>query len=134
MPVSWQVAQVIDATGAWFIAVPPKLAKFDAEWQLSQAAVPIGRWFEGGVFIVTPKNADPVAWHCAQPEVIPAWFIAVPEKVVKFDAAWQVSQALAVGMWLAGGSFGTMLAKLRPAPWHVAQPFVMPVWFITATE
>jgi len=51
-------------------------------------------------------------------------------KVVKFDAAWQLSQAaLAKAMWLVGGSTrtgGAMLAKFRPAAWQVAQPLVMP--------
>jgi hypothetical protein len=37
--------------------------------------------------MVTPKKLDPVAWQVAQPDVIPAWFMVVPEKVVKLLAA-----------------------------------------------
>ena len=42
LPVSWQVAHVVAVTGAWFIAVPAKLAKLLAAWQLSHVAVPNG--------------------------------------------------------------------------------------------
>ena len=66
----------------------------------------------GGVTTVTPKKLLPVAWQVAQPAVMPAWFIAVPLKLVNFVGAWQVSQAVApLGMWVAGGDTGTMLAK-----------------------
>ena len=75
----------------------------------------------------------PVAWHVLQPLAMPAWFIAAPAKFVKLDAEWQVSHAAVVGIWLAGGAFGTILAKLKPAPWQVAQPEVMPLWFIVYT-
>ena len=84
----------------------------------------------GGVTIVTPAKLLPAAWQVAQPLVMPVWFIAVPAKFVNFVAAWQVSQAAVVGMWVAGGATGTMLAKLSPGPWQVAQPLVIPVWFI----
>ncbi len=30
LPVSWQVAQGVPATGVWFIAVPPKLVNLAA--------------------------------------------------------------------------------------------------------
>ena len=62
LPVSWQVAHVVAVTGAWFIAVPAKLVKFDAAWQLSQLAVPIGMWLVGAVFTAgVPLNVFPVA-------------------------------------------------------------------------
>jgi hypothetical protein len=37
--------------------------------------------------MVTPKKLDPAAWQVAQPEVIPAWFMLVPAKLVKLLAA-----------------------------------------------
>ena len=117
---------------AWFITVPAKLVNFVTAWQVSQAAV-VGMWVAGGVTMVTPAKLLPVAWQVAQPLVMPAWFIAVPAKLVKALGAWQVSQAAVVGTWVAGGALGTMLAKLKPGPWQVAQPLVMPVWFIVYT-
>jgi hypothetical protein len=48
---------------------------------------------------------------------IGVWLIAVPEKAVNLVGAWQLSHAIApVGMWLGGGAFGTMFAKLSPGP------------------
>jgi hypothetical protein len=62
LPVSWQVAQVVPVTGAWFITVPAKLVKLLAAWQLSQFAVPLGMWFVGAVFTVgVPLNVFPAA-------------------------------------------------------------------------
>ena len=108
------------------------MVNFVGAWQLSQAAV-VGMWVAGGVTMVTPAKLLPVAWHVAQPAVMPAWFIAVPAKLVKALAEWQLSQAAVVGICVAGGAIGTMLAKLKPGPWQVAQPLVMPVWLIVYT-
>ena len=98
LPVSWQVAQGVPLTGAWFIAVPPKFVNFAGAWQVSQAAVPIGMCVPGGVTIVTPKKLLPAPWQFAQPDVMLAWFIAVPPKLVNLVAEWQSSQACEVGM------------------------------------
>jgi hypothetical protein len=58
----------------------------------------------------------------------------VPENAVNTVGEWQLSHAvLAVGIWLEGGSFGTMLAKLKPVPWHWMQLLAMPAWFIVYT-
>ena len=58
---------------------------------------------------------------------MPVWFIAAPVlKLVVF--LWQVSQAAVVAMWVAGLAF----TVVKLPPWQVAQPVVMPVWFITA--
>ena len=44
----------------------------DPTWQVSQAVLPNGMWFEGGATIVKPLAgieklaATPVSWHCAQ--------------------------------------------------------------------
>ena len=64
---------------------------------------------------------------------MPAWFIVAPLKLVNLEAEWHVSQGCAVGMWVGGGSTGTMLAKLKPLAWQVAQPVVMPAWFMVAS-
>jgi hypothetical protein len=62
LPVSWQVAQLVAVTGAWFIGVPAKLVKLAAAWQLSQLAVPLGIWFVGAVFTAgVPLNVFPAA-------------------------------------------------------------------------
>ena len=75
LPVSWQVAHAVLATGAWFIAVPANVVKLAGAWQLSHAAV-VGMWFAGLVLrLVTPVNALPVSWQVAQPLVMPVWFI-----------------------------------------------------------
>ena len=42
MPVSWQVMQVKEDTGVWFMPVPPKVVKLVFEWQLSQVTDWIG--------------------------------------------------------------------------------------------
>lgn len=57
----------------------------------------------------------------------------VPEKLVNFAGEWQVSQGCVTGRCVGGGDTGITLAKLEPAAWHVAQPEVMPAWFIVAT-
>ena len=86
------------ATGAWFIAVPAKLVNSPRRDSSRRRRRPIGMCVAGGVTIVTPKKLLPVAWQVAQPEVMPAWFIAVPAKLVNLLAAWQVSHACVVGM------------------------------------
>ena len=58
LPVSWQVAQGVPLTAAWFIAVPTKLV-VDL-WQLAQSAV-VGMCPVPCGFGVTPVNAIPVA-------------------------------------------------------------------------
>ena len=112
-PAAWQLEHP-EVMPAWFMLVPAKLEKFDAAWHDSQVAPPKGMCVAGGVFIVTPKNARPAAWQVAQLAVTPAWFMVVPAKLVKLPAAWQVSHGIGVGKWVAGGVFGTMLAKLDP--------------------
>src|SRR5512142_2913812 len=87
-------------------------------------------WVAGGVTIVTPAKLLPVAWQVAQPEVIPAWFIAVLAKFVNLDAACQVSHAAVVGICVAGGVTIVTPKKLLPAAWQVAQAEAMPAWFI----
>jgi len=72
LPDAWHVAQVVPATGAWFIAVPEKFVKLAGAWQVSHAALPTGMCVEGGVTIVTPKKLLPDAWQLAQPDVMPA--------------------------------------------------------------
>ena len=57
----------------------------------------------------------------------------MPPKLVNFVGVWQLSQAaVPTGMCVAGGDTGTTLANVRPVAWQVAQPVVMPVWFIVA--
>ena len=46
-----------------------------------------GMCVAGGVFMVTPKKLVPAAWQLAQPDVMSAWFIAVPAKLAKLLAA-----------------------------------------------
>ena len=76
-------------------------------------------WLLGLLNGVTPANAVP-PWQVEQPVVMPAWFIAVPAKLVV--DLWQVSHAAAVGIWLVG------LAKPEPPTlWQDAQLVVMPV-------
>ena len=108
------------------------MVNFVAAWQVSHAAV-VGICVAGGVTTVTPAKLLPAAWQVAQPVVIPAWFIAVPAKLVKALAEWQVSQAALVGMCVTGGVTTVAPAKLLPVAWQVAQPLVMPVWFIVYT-
>ena len=71
------------------------------------------------VTMVTPKKVLPDSWQVAHVvAVTPAWFIDVPEKVVKLKAEWQLSHATpVVGMCFAGGALGTkFVAKLKPGP------------------
>ena len=133
LPASWQVAHAVPATGAWFIAVPPKLVNFVGAWQLSQAAVPTGMWVAGGVTMVTPKKLLPVAWQVAQATpATGAWFIAVPPKLVNFVGAWHDSQAaVPTGMCVAGGVTTVTPKKLLPVAWQVAQATpATGAWFI----
>src|SRR5882672_828737 len=72
-PRAWQVLHESEETTAWFIGgllfVTWKVVKFDAEWQLSQLAVPNGTWLFGGTFSaggIMFAKLEPVAWHCAQ--------------------------------------------------------------------
>ena len=134
LPASWHVAHGVPATGAWFLLVPPKLVNFEAEWQLSHAAVPIGMCVPGCVTIVTPKKLLPLAWQFVHPDVIPAWFIVPPLKLLNFAGEWQSSQGCEVGMCVGGGATGVTFANESPLEWQVAHPLVMPVWFIVATE
>ncbi len=60
------------------------------------------------------------------------WFICVPAKLVV--DLWQVTQSAVVGMWPVPCGFGVTPVKAIPvglAAWHVVQPEVIPVWFIT---
>ena len=50
-----------------------------------------------------------------------------PAKPLHLLPLTESPQAPVKGMWLLGGALGTMLAKLRPAAWQVAQPPVIPV-------
>jgi hypothetical protein len=70
--------------------------------------------------MLTPYHLSPVSWQDSQVmEATGVWFILVPENAVNTVGEWHPSHAmLAVGIWLDGGSLGTMLAKLRPVPWH----------------
>jgi hypothetical protein len=108
------VAQAVPATGAWFIFVPLKLLNTVVEWQLSQAAPPIGMCVPGGVTTVTPKKLLPLAWQLVHPDEMPEWFIVPPLKLLNLAGEWQSSQARDVGMWVAGGDTGMTLAKLNP--------------------
>ena len=114
LPEPWHVAQVVLATGAWFIAVPEKFVNFAGAWHVSHAALPIGMCVAGGVTIVTPKNVLPDAWQLAQPDVMPAWFIVPPPKLVNFVGEWQSSHGWEVGTCVAGGATGTTLANDEP--------------------
>ena len=69
LPVSWQVAHP-EVIPAWLIAHNEKLVKLLVVWQTSHAAV-VGMCVAGGVTIVTPAKLLPVAWHVAQPPVMP---------------------------------------------------------------
>ena len=112
LPVSWHVEQGVPATGAWFIAVPAKLVKLPAAWQLSHAAV-VGMWFVGLVLrLVTPVKLFPLSWQVAQPPVIPLWFIAVPAKL-EVDL-WQVVQSAVVGICPVPCGFGVTPVKAVP--------------------
>jgi len=54
----------------------------------------------GGVITVTPKKLLPVAWHVAQPEVMPVWFIVAP--VHTPGVVWHSVHVWLVGTWFAG--------------------------------
>src|SRR5512143_3748317 len=97
------------------IKVPGPNAVVDL-WHKVQSAV-VGMCPEPCGFGVTPANGVPVtaaAWQVVQPELIPAWFIAVPAKVVKALAAWHVSHAELVGTWFDGLVFTVTPVKLFP--------------------
>ena len=89
-------------------------------------------WFAGRVLMLTPNHAMPVSWqltHVAAATTV--WFIFVPAKLVKLPTAWQLSQVAVVGMWLAGLVLRLDTpVKLLPVSWQVAQPLLMPAWFI----
>jgi hypothetical protein len=67
-------------------------------------------------------------WQDAQPVVMPVWFIAAPPLKLAVDL-WQVSQAALVTMCVAGLNNGVTPANAAPL-WQVAQPLVMPAWFM----
>ena len=75
--------------------------------------------------LFTPTNCPP--WQEAQPVVMPVWFIvhvAKPPGVVLL--VWQLSHAMLVVMCTVG-----LLTTPAYWPlWQVAQPLLMPVWFI----
>ena len=113
------------------ISVPGPKALVDL-WHSAQSDV-VGMWPEPCGFGVTPANGVPVtaaAWQVVQPLVIPAWFIAVPAKVVNADAEWHVSHAAVVGTWLLGLVLIVTPVKLFPVSWQVAHPELIPAWFI----
>jgi hypothetical protein len=60
---------------------------------------------------------------------MPVWFIAAPPLKLVTDL-WQVSQAAAVAICVLGLDNGVTPANAVPL-WQVAQPVVMPAWFIT---
>ena len=125
------VADSVAAAGL-LVGVPLlPLSKLVVLWQPLQSC-PAWWLAPSLVLIRTPYQLMPNSWQLMQVfAATGVWFIVVPPKVAKFDGEWQLSHAVAaVGMCVAGGAFGTMFAKLRPVPWHVAQPEVMPVWFI----
>ncbi len=75
-------------------------------------------WLAGLEIGLTPANDCPL-WQVVQPDVMPVWFIAVPEKAAVL--LWQVEQSSDVGMWFVG------LPTTPPVPvWQLAQPDVMP--------
>ena len=87
----WQLVHA-SVVGMWFEGLPPVMPVVNDVvelWQLEQSPV-VGCTGScaavGRVTIVTPAKLLPVAWQVAQPLVMPAWFIAVPAKLVKFDA------------------------------------------------
>ena len=75
--------------------------------------------------LFTPTNCPP--WQEAQPVVMPVWFIvhvAKPPGVVLL--VWQLSHAMLVVMCTVG-----LLTTPAYWPlWQVAQPLLMPVWFM----
>ena len=111
--------------------MPAKLVNALAEWQVSQAAV-VGMWVAPGVTMLIPAKLLPVAWQVAQAVMIPSWFIAAPVKSLNFAAGWQLSQPAVNGMCPADGVTIVTPKKLLPVAWQVAQPLLIPVWFIGA--
>ncbi len=132
LPVSWQVAQDRWRSGAWFIAVPPKLVNLRSPHGRSRRPRCVGMCVAGGVTMVTPAKLLPVAWQVAQPLVMPAWFIARAGKAGELGRRVAGLAGCVVGMCVGGGDHGTTPAKLSPPAWQVAQPLVMPAWFIVA--
>ena len=121
------------AVWMWFEGLPPVMpvANVTVElWQLEHSPVIGCNGFcaaVGRVTIVTPAKFLPASWQAAHPAVIPEWFIAQREKLVKLLLVWQLSQAAAVGICVAGGVTMVTPAKLLPVAWQVAQPLVIPV-------
>ena len=125
--------------GTWFagIVVIPAVNDVVELWQAPQSPVSgceascagVGR-----VTIVTPNQVFPVSWHVAHG--VPAtgpWFIGVPPKLLNAVAEWQLSHAaVPIGICVAGGVITVTPKKLLPAAWQVAQPVVIPAWFIVA--
>ena len=129
-PAAWHVVQPL-LMPLWFIAVPAKLVKADAEWHVSHAAL-VGTWLLGLVLIVTPVKLFPVSWQVAHPEVIPVCTISVPGPNALVDL-WHSAQSDVVGMWPEPCGFGVTPAYGVPvtaAAWQVVQPLVIPAWFI----
>ena len=74
-----------------------------------------------------------MSWHAEQPLLIPVCCIAVPGPNFDVDA-WQVAQSLPVGRWPEPWDTGVTPRNASPptaAAWHVVQPLLMPLWFIT---
>jgi hypothetical protein len=135
----WQSVQAC-CVGMWFAGLPSVApAKLAVLWHAPQSPVAGCEGLVAGsgrVTIAIPNHDFPASWQDwhAVPET-PAWFIAVPAKVVKATAEWQLSQASpGTGMWPGGWVFGVTFANASPGPWQVAQPELMPWWFIVATE
>ena len=119
----------------WFAGLPPitPMPNDTVElWHVEQSADVV--WCPAPCgFGVTPANtlpAAPTAWQVTQPLAMPTWFIVVPAKLVEVAAAWQLSHVAGVGMWLPGLVFTVTPVKVLPVSWQVAQPLVMPAWFI----
>ena len=55
----------------------------------------------------------PVSWQVAQPQLIPAWFIAVPDRT-PWSSLWQVAHSAVVGMWPAPCGFGVTPVNAVP--------------------
>ncbi len=84
---------------------PAKVVKL--LWQLTQSAV-VAIWVDGFETGVTPVKDCPL-WQVVHPDVMPVWFIAVPEKAAVL--LWQVEQSAEVGMWFAGFETGVTPVK-----------------------
>ena len=70
-------------------------------------------------------------WHVVHGCEVGIWFAGMPPeapaKLVKL--LWQVEQSALVAMCVVGFETGVTPVKLLPL-WQVAQPDVMPVWFM----